>query len=77
MEVLAQYLGDSKFEVTASGYRVICDQPLARLASFHVKVTAQVWSKAGPATIRSGTWPWNGKPKLNSRAADCRRTRSV
>ena len=28
MEVLAQYLGDSKFEVAARGHRVICDQPL-------------------------------------------------
>lgn len=28
MEVSAQYLGDSKFEVTARGHRVICDQPL-------------------------------------------------
>jgi putative redox protein len=27
MEVLAQYLGDSKFEVAARGHRVICDQP--------------------------------------------------
>ena len=28
MEVLAQYLADSKFEVAARGHRVICDQPL-------------------------------------------------
>lgn len=28
MEVLAQYLGGSKFEVTARGHRVVCDQPL-------------------------------------------------
>ena len=28
MEVLAQYLGDSMFEVAARGHRVICDQPL-------------------------------------------------
>jgi putative redox protein len=28
MEVLAQYLGDSKFEMTARSHRVICDQPL-------------------------------------------------
>lgn len=28
MEVLAQYLGGSKFEVAARGHRVICDQPL-------------------------------------------------
>ena len=28
MEVLAQYLGDSKFEVAARGHRVICDQQL-------------------------------------------------
>jgi putative redox protein len=28
MEVIAQYLGDSKFEVAARGHRVICDQPL-------------------------------------------------
>jgi uncharacterized OsmC-like protein len=28
VEVLAQYLGDSKFEVAARGHRVICDQPL-------------------------------------------------
>ena len=28
MEVWAQYLGDSKFEVAARGHRVICDQPL-------------------------------------------------
>ena len=27
MEVMAQYLGDSKFEVAARGHRVICDQP--------------------------------------------------
>ena len=27
MEVTANYLGDSKFEVTARGHRVICDQP--------------------------------------------------
>ena len=27
MEVLAQYLGGSKFEVAARGHRVICDQP--------------------------------------------------
>jgi len=28
MEVLAQYLGESKFEVAARGHRVICDQPM-------------------------------------------------
>jgi len=28
MEVSAQYLGSSKFEVRARGHRVICDQPL-------------------------------------------------
>jgi putative redox protein len=28
MEVCAQYLGNSKFEVAARGHRVICDQPL-------------------------------------------------
>jgi len=28
MEVLAQYLGNSKFEVVAKGHRAICDQPL-------------------------------------------------
>jgi putative redox protein len=28
MEVLAQYLEESKFEVAARGHRVICDQPL-------------------------------------------------
>ena len=28
MEVLAQYLEDSKFEVAARGHRVICDQPV-------------------------------------------------
>jgi uncharacterized OsmC-like protein len=28
MEVLAQYLGNSKFEVAARGHRAICDQPL-------------------------------------------------
>ena len=28
MEVTAQYLGDSKFEVAARGHRVICDQPI-------------------------------------------------
>lgn len=28
MEVWAQYLGDSKFEVAAKGHRVICGQPL-------------------------------------------------
>src|ERR1022692_820730 len=28
MEVSAQYLGNSKFEVAARGHRVICDQPL-------------------------------------------------
>jgi putative redox protein len=28
MEVLAQYLGDSKFEVAARGHRVLCDQPI-------------------------------------------------
>jgi len=28
MEVIAQYLAGSKFEVTARGHRVICDQPL-------------------------------------------------
>ena len=28
MEVLAQYLADSKFEVAARGHRVICDQPV-------------------------------------------------
>ena len=28
MEVLAQYLGGSKFEVAARGHRVICEQPL-------------------------------------------------
>src|SRR6266446_464920 len=28
MELLAQYLGDSKFEVAARGHRVICEQPL-------------------------------------------------
>src|ERR1017187_7025274 len=28
MEVLAQYLGDSQFEVGARGHRVICGQPL-------------------------------------------------
>jgi putative redox protein len=28
MEVIAQYLGGSKFEVAARGHRVICDQPL-------------------------------------------------
>jgi len=28
MGVLAQYLGDSKFEVAARGHRVTCDQPL-------------------------------------------------
>jgi putative redox protein len=28
MEVFAQYLGDSKFEVAARGHRVLCDQPL-------------------------------------------------
>ena len=28
MEVLAQYLGNSKFEVAARGHRVISDQPL-------------------------------------------------
>lgn len=28
MEAVAQYLGDSKFEVAARGHRVICDQPL-------------------------------------------------
>ncbi len=28
MEVSAQYLQDSKFEVAARGHRVICDQPL-------------------------------------------------
>jgi putative redox protein len=28
MEVLAQYLGGSKFEVAARGHRVICDQPI-------------------------------------------------
>ncbi len=27
MEVTAEYLGDSRFEVTARGHRVICDQP--------------------------------------------------
>jgi len=27
MEVSAQYLGDSKFEVSARGHRLICDQP--------------------------------------------------
>src|SRR5579863_3810526 len=27
MEVTAQYLEDSKFEVAARGHRVICDQP--------------------------------------------------
>ncbi|MGO9966466.1 MAG: OsmC family protein [Bryobacteraceae bacterium] len=29
MEVSAQYLQDSKFEVAARGHRVICDQPVA------------------------------------------------
>ena len=28
MEVSAHYLGDTKFEVTARGHRVICDQPI-------------------------------------------------
>jgi uncharacterized OsmC-like protein len=28
MEVTAQYLDDSKFEVAARGHRVICDQPV-------------------------------------------------
>jgi uncharacterized OsmC-like protein len=28
MEVLANYLGGSKFEVAARGHRVICDQPI-------------------------------------------------
>jgi len=28
MEVLAQYIKDSKFEVAARGHRVICDQPV-------------------------------------------------
>jgi uncharacterized OsmC-like protein len=28
MQVLASYLGDSKFEVAARGHRVICDQPI-------------------------------------------------
>lgn len=28
MEVVAEYLGDSKFEVAARGHRVICDQPI-------------------------------------------------
>ena len=28
MEVIAQYVGDSKFEVAARGHRVICDQPV-------------------------------------------------
>src|ERR1035438_5447527 len=28
MEVVAQYLADSKFEVAARGHRVICDQPV-------------------------------------------------
>src|ERR1039457_5751697 len=28
MEVWAQYLADSKFEVAARGHRVICDQPV-------------------------------------------------
>ena len=28
MEVTAQYLGDSKFEVAARGHRLICDQPV-------------------------------------------------
>jgi len=28
MEVTAQYVTDSKFEVSARGHRVICDQPL-------------------------------------------------
>jgi hypothetical protein len=28
VEVLAQYLQNSKFEVAARGHRVICDQPL-------------------------------------------------
>ena len=28
MEVSARYLGDTKFEVSARGHRVICDQPL-------------------------------------------------
>ena len=28
MEVSAQYLNDSKFEVAARGHRVICDQPV-------------------------------------------------
>lgn len=28
MEVSAQYLGDSRFEVAARGHRIICDQPL-------------------------------------------------
>ena len=28
MEVSAQYLADSKFEVAARGHRVICDQPV-------------------------------------------------
>ena len=28
MQVLAQYLGESKFEVAARGHRVICDQPM-------------------------------------------------
>lgn len=28
MEVTAQYIGNSKFEVAARGHRVICDQPL-------------------------------------------------
>lgn len=27
MEVTAQYLGDSKFEVAARGHRIVCDQP--------------------------------------------------
>jgi hypothetical protein len=33
MEVLAQYLGDSKFEVAARGHRVICDQPVDNAGS--------------------------------------------
>src|SRR5437016_11716208 len=28
MEISAQYINDSKFEVTARGHRVICDQPV-------------------------------------------------
>lgn len=27
MEVTAEFLGDSRFEVQARGHRVICDQP--------------------------------------------------